>query len=779
MRTGPLGFRCAPCSMGVAAGQEDRDDEWMAGELFPELKIEGVIARGGFGSVFRAQHRHMKRAVALKFLDSVIARVPDAVAQFEREMIAVGGLDHPGIVRAHDAGERDGQWYIIMELVEGQDCSALMRKHGALPVAESCEIIRQAAVALHHAHGHGLVHRDVKPGNLMISRERTEGTERTKGTSPEESAVATVLAVTTVPSSVKVLDFGLAGLAVASVYGAPRLTGPIGEGSHSSLVIGTLEYAAPEQIEDPASVDARADIYGLGATLWRLLTGTTLHPAGGAELSLFQQMKKITMEPVPSIATVRPGLPGGLAKLCDRMLSLDREKRPSSGGEVAELIAPYCAGAELARLFTEGPLEEKPFLLPPRPRSKWWHAAAALAGGAVLAGMGYALYQAGHQSVPVSHRAVAGRPVFSTELTALRQLDDLSSPRFLTDEWETLSETPFRDPIECARFLPGGDLFFRNVEPNGYGSLQQRTAGFETQSRIRIAIPSPDIIGPDLFGVAPDSGFIIWTQRRDHDYQHLGRARPDFTRLASLTYDPGGDFEVSRREEMRKFRERYDEEDQERRPCGFAFVTAGQVPENTGLRAGDVLIADEGQRWLAPKTTPFGKDKHGLAGLWRCRFDDDLPASRLGEAPALISLLLDVAVSRSGVFVLNRDRVTTVGPVTEADRTSRVLRWDQAGFHTCTLSQPLYDPSGLAADPFSTDLYAIQGASIPTTSPAAQRLVRLRLTAPDHYEVEVVAERFGRLSICGVSLSMDGKRMIVTDKGNRVILVLGRRDRKD
>ena len=247
--------------------------------------------------------------------------------------------------------------------------------------------------------------------------------------------------------------------------------------------------------------------------------------------------------------------------------------------------------------------------------------------------------------------------------------------------------------------------------------------------------------------------------------------------MASLTFDPGGDFEVSLREEMRKFRQRYDEEDQERRPCGFAFITAGQMPDNTGLREGDVFVADEGQRWIAPKTTLLGKYKHGLGSLWRWRFDDDLPASRLGDDASLLSLPLNVAVSRHGVFVLNRDRVTTVGPVTENDRTRRVLRWDKDDFHACTLSQPLYDPCGLAADPLSTDLYAIQGASVPTASPSAQRLVRLRLTAPDQYAVELVAERFGRLSTCGVALSMDGKRMILTDTGNRVIIVLQRRTR--
>ena len=139
-------------------------------ELFPELRIEERIGCGGFGVVFRAEHRRMQRPAALKLLDGHLARSPEAVALFEREMIHAGALDHPGIVRAYDAGERDGHWFLMMELIDGEDCGTLVRRHGRLPVAESCEIIRQAALALHHAHGQGLVHRDMKPGNVMVAR---------------------------------------------------------------------------------------------------------------------------------------------------------------------------------------------------------------------------------------------------------------------------------------------------------------------------------------------------------------------------------------------------------------------------------------------------------------------------------------------------------------------------------------------------------------------------------------------------------------------------------
>ena len=748
LASGPLGLRCARCVLSLVEAVGNEEDSYVA-ELFPELRLEEQVAKGGFGAVYRAEHRRMRRTVALKFLDTLLARNPDAVALFEQEMISVGGLDHPGIVRAHDAGERDGHWYIIMEFVDGMDCGALVRKHGTLPVAESCEIIRQAAVALHHAHGKGLVHRDVKPGNLMVSR----------GNDPSDPSDRT--------DHVKVLDFGLAGLAVAPVFSQPVGTGG------STLFLGTLEYISPEQIESPDKVDARADIYSLGATLWRLLTGKTPHGKAAPEMSLFVAMKRITSEPVPSLATVRADLPRPLIQLCDAMLSLDREKRPASAAEVARLLEPWCAGAELPRLFTTGPLPEKPFVFPRKNRRPLWAAAAAVA---VAAGIGVAAFLAGNRErspVPPPGDALVRseptfRPLFSSSLMASRRLDAATAPRLLGEGWEPESETAVTFPVDGGRLLDDGRIAYRMSEPNGYLKIEALTPD---RSKADLLI---DTHAPYCFGVAPDSGYIVWDQRSDSSYRHIGRARPDGARLESLTFDPSGDFDGSLREAMRAFRYRYGEEDQERRPCGFAFVTDGQIPENTGLRAGDVLIADEGHRWLAPLKPFKPNDKHGLSGLWRCRFDDDEPAQRLGENETLLEWALDVTVARSGVFMLNRSAPVPSAPVTKADRTRRLLRWDRDGFHPCTLSEPINDPSGIAADPLSTDLYIIEGAAVPSGNPILQRLLRLRPAGPDAYAVEPLADRFGRLGLFGVQVTADGRRLVITDSGNRAIIVLKR-----
>jgi serine/threonine protein kinase len=755
--SGPFGLRCARCVLSLVGDTENEVDGYVA-ELFPELQLEGKIAQGGFGAVYRAEHRRMRRPVALKFLDSVLARNPEALALFQQEMITVGALDDPGIVKAHDAGERDGHWYIIMELVEGMDCGTLVRKHGALPMAESCEIIRQAALALGHAHEKGVVHRDVKPGNVMVS----EGTKRTKETHGTEDvpSVPSVPLVPLVPSSVKILDFGLAGLAVAPVFSQLVPT------SGSTLFLGTLEYISPEQIECPATVDARADIYSLGATLWRLLSGKTPHGSSSPEMSLFVAMKRITSEPVPSLATVRPDLPKPLIQLCDAMLSLDREKRPASAAEVARLLEPWCAGAELSRLFTDGPLEEKPFVFPKKNRRRLWAAAAAVVGLAALGSL-FLLYRPSPEPI---------RPVYSPALVALRQLDEISTPRFLTDDWETESETTADEQVDCARLLPDGDLAFRSEELTGHAKALRHPAG----GRITAAaetVPNTKA-KPDIASAAPDTGYLIWTQRQDPQYLHLGRARPDGTLLPSLTFDPSGDFDGNRREEMRAFRHFYHEEDEERRPWGFGFVTEGQVPPHTGLRVGDVLIADEGQRWLAPLKPFKSKDKHGLGALWRCRFDDDQPAQRLGEDVTLVRYPIDVSVSRSGVFLINRTEIKN-GELATSDWPHRLLRWDQDGFHPCQVDQPLIDPSGIAADPLSTDLYVIEGALIASTAPKLQRLLRLSRTGPDAYTVQAMATHFGKLSACGIGFSADGKRLVLTDRGNRVMVVLKKRDKKD
>lgn len=746
LRSGPLGLRCARCAMSLAIGGDDEDSELArVAELFPELHLDGRVARGGFGTVFRAQHRRMRRPVALKFLDVLLSHSRDAIDLFEREMVSVGGLDHPGIVRAYDAGEREGRWFILMEFVEGLDCGALVRRHGRLPVAEACEIVRQAALALGHAHHRGLVHRDVKPGNLMVTRPEP-------GQPPGGAG------------GVKVLDFGLASLAVNPAL-SPAAPGETSAPGH--LVIGTLEYVAPEQIERPEAADARADLYGLGATLWRLLTGKP--PRQGGDQSLFRQMRRIVTEPVPPLASERPDLPPELAHLCDRLLALAPEDRPASAGELARLLEPWCAGAELARLFGDGSLAEKPF---PRPgalrrRRRLAVVAAATLGLGLLVGvliLGGIILAPESSSEPEPVR----RGVLPPALVAERKLSPLAAPFFVATDWELESATAVTHDAQGARLLPDGDLVYLASESLRDLALQVCRIGSGAPFRSIRAAASPY-----CFGVSPDTGHFLWAQPEAPKQRHLGRARPDGSPLPGLAFetDPGRD--PAQREEARLYRRRAGEGDGENRPAGFAFVRAGQFPADLGLRAGDVLIADEGHRWLAPGTGG-GPERRGLGGLWRCRLDDNTSAKRLAEDGRLLGYPLDVAVSPHGVFLLNRDGLNPSAQATESDRNRRVFRWDLQGFHPGTISLPIHDPSGLAADPFSPDLYVVEGAMLLAAQPASQRLLHLRPAGPDRYDARVVAQNFGRVGLNGLAFTPDGKRLVLTDSGNRVIVVLKR-----
>ena len=278
------------------------------------------LGEGGMGTVYKARHVKLDKFVAIKVLPRDRLQDKAAVARFEREMRAVGRVDHENIVRAMDAGEVNGRHYLVMEYVSGIDLARLLKKLGPLPIAAACELIRQAAVGLDEAHAYGMVHRDIKPSNLMLCR------------SPGRR-----------PPIVKILDLGLALLSDAH---APE-TGLTSTGQ----VMGTLDYMAPEQGGDSKSVDIRADLYSLGATLYRLLTGEVIYHGQKYETPV-QKMMALALEPAPPIQSRRADIPDGLAAIIHRLLAKNPADRYATPDEVAEALAPYCAGADLVGLLT-------------------------------------------------------------------------------------------------------------------------------------------------------------------------------------------------------------------------------------------------------------------------------------------------------------------------------------------------------------------------------------------------------------------------------------------
>jgi serine/threonine protein kinase len=327
-----------------------------APQTLGEYDLLEKLGAGGMGEVYRARHRRLDKRVALKLLtvDSRASR--DRLARFLREMKAVGSLDHPNLVEAYDAGEQAGIVYLVMKLIEGTDLGKLVQQRGPLSVAEACDLARQTALGLAYLHERGLVHRDLKPSNLMRTPDGT----------------------------VKILDLGLARWREATT--GEDLTGP-------GQVMGTPDYLAPEQLRSAATVDIRADLYGLGGTLFYLLTGQAPF---AQRRGLYEKLDAHEREQPPDVRSLRPEVPADLAELVGRLLAKKPEERPQTPGEVAaELMRMHDASSrtsprqgqeedKVGQTFAPQPALQTPGPPPRRPRVAAARRRWLVAGAGVL-----------------------------------------------------------------------------------------------------------------------------------------------------------------------------------------------------------------------------------------------------------------------------------------------------------------------------------------------------------------------------------------------------------
>jgi serine/threonine protein kinase len=270
------------------------------------LKFRG---RGAMGIVFKAQHPELDRIVAVKLLSNSLLGNSRSVSRFLREIRSAAVLNHSNIVVAYDADQFGDTYFLVMEYVSGRSLKAIFIERGALPADWCCECARQAALALDHIHSRGLVHRDVKPSNLIVTRRASDNRLQ-----------------------VKLLDVGLARF-VSEVEQDAALT-------RDGQIVGTGDYMAPEQVAKAREADIRADIYGLGATLYQLIGGKA--PLAGETL-LQTYMNRLQNDP-PPLSTLAPEIPRGLDAVVAKMLKRNPKERYQKPAEVAADLSAVLAG---------------------------------------------------------------------------------------------------------------------------------------------------------------------------------------------------------------------------------------------------------------------------------------------------------------------------------------------------------------------------------------------------------------------------------------------------
>jgi WD40 repeat protein/serine/threonine protein kinase len=314
-------------------------------------RITGLLGEGGMGAVYKAEHLLMRRPVALKIIRRDLIDRPAAVARFRREVEAAARLAHPNIVTAFDAEQVGETHFLVMEFVEGRNLAQIIAETGPLPVDKACDYVRQVALGLEHAHARGMVHRDIKPQNLMLTpngsvkildfglarfaSEAIQAVEsvltESSGSAPRQEPAAD--AHRTGTADVEGLDAPTEA-SVTSAHEARTIPPRGGALTAAGAMLGTADYIAPEQVNDPHAADVRADIYSLGCTLYFFLTGRAAFPGG----SVIDKVLAHLEQTAAPISRTRADVPPQLDALLARMMDKDPSKRFQTPSDVVAAL---------------------------------------------------------------------------------------------------------------------------------------------------------------------------------------------------------------------------------------------------------------------------------------------------------------------------------------------------------------------------------------------------------------------------------------------------------
>jgi tRNA A-37 threonylcarbamoyl transferase component Bud32 len=294
--------------------------------FFGPYKILERIGKGRMAGVYSAVHA-LGQPVAIKVLPPSRAKVPELLARFQREARLAMKLKHPNVVRTFQTGENDGLHYIVMEYLDGETLEDVLKRRGKLPPAEAVRVAHQALLALQHLHEHGMIHRDIKPGNLML----LGGT-----------------AASALSATAKLMDIGL-GKALFD-EGAPASPGGRFELTNEGSLLGTPDYMAPEQARNATNTDIRADIYSLGCTLYHALGGQVPFP----ETNLVRQLMRHASEAPRPLRELSPAVPESLQQIVEWMMAKDPAQRYPTPERAAQALQVFLTAGSPAATVPEG-----------------------------------------------------------------------------------------------------------------------------------------------------------------------------------------------------------------------------------------------------------------------------------------------------------------------------------------------------------------------------------------------------------------------------------------